>query len=150
MDETDNLYGFNQASGVPSEEWGKSLHASPHLIAALEEEAKARGLTIERRVCHHLENYYAIRRPEKYPNRTEALSKQAIALSRADRPESWDMESAVLFRVAHHFKKHAAAVLQMVNKENPKMGPYEGKNREKALEQERLFFNYVCSALLRL
>lgn len=150
IDETDNLYGFNKASGVPSEEWGKSLFASSCLIAALEEEAIARGLMIERRVCHHLENYYAIRCPEKYPNRTTVLREQITALARPDRPESWDMESAILFRVAHDFNKHAAAVLQMVNKEDSKMGPYEGKNREKALEQERLFFNYVCSTLLRL
>lgn len=38
IDETDNLYGYNMASGVPETEWGKSVFASEKFLAALREE----------------------------------------------------------------------------------------------------------------
>ncbi|MBN4067198.1 hypothetical protein JYU14_03845 [Simkania negevensis] len=151
IDETDNLYGFNFASGVPFEDWGKSIFASDAIIHALEEEATSRGQEIERRVCHHLENYHAMRVPEKYGPRREVLEKQIKTLKRTDKKESIDMESAVLFRVAQDFDKHAASVLQTVVKNNPKLGPYEGVNRQEALAMENnIFIDYLFSALKRL
>ena len=57
IDETDNLYGYCQASGVDPSEWGKSVMASPVLLDAFLKEAEKREMTVERRICHHLENY---------------------------------------------------------------------------------------------
>ena len=61
-----------------------------------------------------------------------------------------DMESAVLFRVAQDFGQHAATVLQTVNKEDNKLGPYEGKNKEQAMQMEQVFTDYLLSVLLKL
>lgn len=57
IDETDNLYGYCQASGVDPSEWGKSVMASPVLLQAFLAEANKREMSIEQRICHHLENY---------------------------------------------------------------------------------------------
>ena len=151
IDEADNLFGFNLASGVPASEWGKSVNASPVIIQALEDEATRRNLTIVKRVCHHLENYHAVRNPEKYTTREPVLRDQKKGLERKDKGESWDMETAVLFRVAADFDKHAAAVLQTVHKENSSIGPYEVKYLKEALQLENdLFFDYIFSTLVRL
>lgn len=151
IDETDNLYGYDIASGVPEEEWGKSIFASTEIIQALKDEARDRNLEVEERVCHHLENYHALRTPEKFsPERSRALQQQLNKIKRNDKKESFDMESAVLFRVAKDFCKHAAAILQTVNKSNNKEGPYEGENRKQALSLEEKFIDYVLSALMRI
>lgn len=151
IDETDNLYGYNIASGVEQEEWGKSVFASESILNALEQESVARKLLTEKRVCHHLENYHALRTPEKFsPEREQKLRRQLNQLKRTDKKESFDMESAVLFRVAKDFGKHAATVLQTVNKKNSKEGPYEGKNKEQAVQLESVFIDYILSALLRI
>jgi purine-nucleoside phosphorylase len=64
--------------------------------------------------------------------------------------ESFDMESAVLFRCAKDFGRHAISVLQTVNKEDSKCDPYEGKHREQALKDEtEVFVDYIFSSLLR-
>lgn len=150
IDETDNLYGFARASAVPEAEWGKSIFASPELLKALRDEAKARKLGVEVRVCHHLENYHALRTPQRFsPERRRILEDRLAKLKRKDKKESFDMESAVLFRVAKDCGKHAAAVLQTVNKEDPKLGAYEGKNKEESLKMEAMFIDYVLSALFR-
>lgn len=57
IDETDNLYGYCQASGVDPSEWGQSVFASPQLLETFQKEAKERELVTEIRICHHLENY---------------------------------------------------------------------------------------------
>jgi uridine phosphorylase len=151
IDETDNLYGYNIASGVPEEEWGKSIFASVEILEALKTEAQSRNLTIETRVCHHLENYHALRTPEKFiDERAHILMQQLNKIKRRDKKESFDMESAVLFRVAKDFDKHAAAVLQTVNKKNNKEGPYEGENKNQALSLEKIFIDYILSALIRI
>jgi purine-nucleoside phosphorylase len=75
------------------------------------------------------------------------LLKQLKEIKRTDKKESFDMESAVLFRVAKDFDKHAAAVLQTVNKKDSKQGPYEGKNKEKAMSQELMFTKYILASL---
>ncbi|HQS84359.1 MAG: hypothetical protein B7Y25_05390 [Alphaproteobacteria bacterium 16-39-46] len=151
IDETDNLYGFERASGLDPSECGKTILASSEIISALSEEALKRNLMVEKRVCHHLENYHALRTPEKFSlKRREALENQLKALKRDDKKESFDMESAVLFRVAKDFKRHAAAVLQTVDKENKNQGPYEGDNKAQVLEMETVFTDYVLSALIRL
>ena len=151
VDETDNLYGFNMASGVPEEEWGKSIFASDVILQALKAEAHDRKLMVEVRVCHHLENYHALRTPNKFSyKRGKKLYKQLNAIKRRDKKESMDMESAVLFRVAKDFGKHAASVLQTVNKNDSKMGPYEGVNREQAIGLETIFVDYILSSLLRI
>ncbi len=151
IDETDNLYGFDLASGLDPTEFGKSVFASPKIIEALKEEAKDRNLSTEIRVCHHLENYHALRTPGKFsPERKKRLEEQLVALKREDKKESFDMESAVLFRVAKDFDQHAAAVLQTVDKENKSLGPYEGTNKEQALHMEKVFTEYTLSALARI
>lgn len=66
VDEADNLYGFDIQSGVASEEWGRSLYASPEIVKALVEAAQVRGLEYEMRICHHLENYHGLRSPDKF------------------------------------------------------------------------------------
>lgn len=151
INETDNLYGYEKASGVPEEEWGKSIFASPIILKALRDEAIFRKIIIDERICHHLENYHALRNPEKFsPARAPILKQQLAAIKRTDKNESFDMESAVLFRVAKDFDKHAAAVLQTVNKKDAKEGPYEGNNRKKAISLERTFTEYVLTSLLRI
>lgn len=150
IDETDNLYGYALASAVPEDEWGKSVFASDRLLKALREEAKMRNLAVEERVCHHLENYHALRTPQRFsPERRRILEDRLAQLKRKDKKESFDMESAVLFRVAKDCGKHAAAVLQTVNKEDPKQGAYEGKNKEESLKMEAVFVDYILSALLK-
>ncbi len=151
VDETDNLYGFNVASGVDKEEWGKSVFASKEIIDALKAEAQSRNLPVETRICHHLENYHALRTPEKFSQiREQRLRQQLADIKRHDKKESFDMESAILFRVAKDFDKHSASVLQTVNKENKKLGPYEGSNKEHALKLEMVFTDYILSALTRI
>ena len=151
IDETDHLYGFSLASGLDLNASGKSVFATPEIVSALTEEALERNLLIEKRVCHHLENYHALRTPEKFsPQRRKVLETQLNSLKRDDKKGSFDMESAVLFRVAQDFKRHAAAVLQTVDKENKSQGPYEGVNQTQALEMEAIFVEYVLSALMRL
>ena len=62
IDETDNLHGYCQASGVAPCEWGKSVFASPLLLDAFKREASERDMTTEVRICHHLENYREFQR----------------------------------------------------------------------------------------
>lgn len=151
IDETDNLYGFNIQSGVDKSEWGKSIFASEIILKSLREEAKSRHLKVEERVCHHLENYHGLRTPDKFSDeRKKRIKDQLRKIKRTDKKESFDMESAVLFRVAKDFDKHAASVLQTVDKENKTMGPYEGSNKEYALKMERVFIDYIFSALSRI
>jgi hypothetical protein len=57
IDETDNLHGYCQASGVDPMEWGKSVFASPILLENFKKEASERAMVTEIRICHHLENY---------------------------------------------------------------------------------------------
>lgn len=154
ISETDNLYGYNIASGVPEEEWGASVFASSLLLDALAEESRVRNLPTEDRICHHLENYHSLRTPEKFSDdRHVVLAAKLQSLTeKADRlgkKSSFDMESAVLFRVAKDFGKHAACVLQTVNKENSGEGPYEGTNKIQALALENEFISFVLSSLLR-
>ena len=66
VDEADNLYGFNIQSGVEQEEWGKEVKASAQMVAALVKVAEEKGVNYEMRICHHLENYHALRCPEKF------------------------------------------------------------------------------------
>jgi uridine phosphorylase len=44
VDEADNLYGFNLQSGVPPEEWGQSVKASPEIVKALISTAESKKL----------------------------------------------------------------------------------------------------------
>jgi hypothetical protein len=185
IDEADNLYGFNIASGVPEEEWGTSVAASPLLVKCLTEESKSRNLQVETRICHHLENYHSLRTPHKFGGTRETILRGHLSQLEAKKVErasllvgdnhakksSFDMETAVLFRVAkdftgyvdddarmagteaprrRHVLKHAASVLQTVNKESAQLGPYEGNNKTSAVNLEKTFIEFVLSALLRL
>lgn len=152
VDEADNLYGFNLQSGVDSEEWGKSIVASPEIINALIASAEAKNIHFEMRICHHLENYHGLRSPDKFSSerrkRLEAILEQ---LNSNSKPESYDMETAVLFRVAKDFGLHAATILQTVKKEDSKLSSYEGVNYQKAREvEENIFFDYVLDAILQI
>jgi uridine phosphorylase len=150
IDEADNLIGYDYASGLSLKDSGKSIFASQELVSVLENEAQKRGLTVEKRVCHHLENYHALRNPKTFPKREGNLNKQREDLRRPEKRESFDMETAVLFRVAKDFGKKAASVLQTVDKESFTVGPYEGRNKEKALVEEGKFADFVLTALIGL
>lgn len=152
IDEADNLYGFNIQSGVDPQEWGKPIQASPRVIQSLISTAKIKGISYELRICHHLENYFGLRSPDKFaPERSARLKTILEELKQNPKPSSYDMETAVLFRVAKDFGLHAATVLQTLNKEQPKVGPYEGENYRQAIDmEENVFFGYVLDALIDL
>jgi len=152
IDETDNLHGYCQASGVDPSEWGKSVFASPFLLDSFQQEASERDMMTEIRICHHLENYHSLRNPNCIPSRRNVLQKQLEDLKQnaKGKKESFDMESAVLFRCAKDFGRHAISVLQTVNKEDCECDPYEGKHREQALRDEnQIFVDYIFCSLLR-
>lgn len=104
------------------------------------------------RICHHLENYHALRSPDKFsPERAERLQAILKELKRHPKAASFDMETAVLFRVAKDFELHAATILQTVKKESPKLSSYEGENYQQARKaEEEIFFSYVLDALLNI
>lgn len=152
IDEADNLYGFNIQSGVDKSEWGKPIAASPQLIDCLISTAQMKGLMYETRICHHLENYHALRYPDKFvSDRAQRIKKILDELQKNPKPASYDMETAVLFRVAKDCGAHAATILQTVNKEDKKFSSYEGNNYLQAIEMEEIiFFDFVLEALHRL
>lgn len=152
VDEADNLYGFNIQSGVDPDEWGKSIQASPTIIKALIATAVTKNINYEMRICHHLENYHGLRSPAKFSNdRKQRLDSILDRLNSNPKPASYDMETAVLFRVAQDFDAHAATILQTVNKEGKHLSSYEGDNKRKALEiEEKIFFDYVLTAISKI
>lgn len=152
VDEADNLYGFSIQSGVDPQEFGQSVQASPLIIEALLSTAKSKGICYEMRICHHLENYHGLRSPNKFsPERRKRLENILEQLNANTKPSSYDMETAVLFRVAKDFGLHAATILQTVNKEGARFSSYEGVNNQQAIEaEENIFFNYVLEALLQI
>lgn len=152
VDEADNLYGFNLQSGVPPEEWGQSVDASAEIVGALVSTAQSKKINHELRICHHLENYHGLRSPNKFSaERNERLQAILDELKKNPKPASFDMETAVLFRVAKDFGLHAATILQTVKKECPKLSSYEGENYQEARKvEEEIFFNYVLDALLNI
>ncbi len=152
VDEADNLYGFNLQSGVDPKEWGKSVPASQEIIKALISAAEEKGIGYELRICHHLENYHGLRSPDKFSTaRSTRLKAQLSDLNENSKPASYDMETAVLFRVAKDFDLHAATILQTVNKEGTRLSSYEGENYRQAIEvEENIFFNFVLDSLLQI
>lgn len=152
IDEADNLYGFNMQSGVDPQEWGKSVLASPQIIDALISTAHKKSIAYEIRICHHLENYHGLRSPDKFAKeRNQRLKASLTKLNENPKPSSYDMETAVLFRVARDFGLHAATILQTVNKEGDRLSSYEGENYQQALNaEETIFFDYVLDALLQI
>lgn len=152
VDEADNLYGFEMQSGMDLNACGNSIWASPKMVGALVEYAALQGFHHELRVCHHLENYHALRYAHLYPQeRQERLKQMLVKLEEKTKPASFDMETAVLFRVANDFGRHAATVLVTVKKDDPKLSSYEGELLKKAREiEETLFFPYVLETMKRL
>jgi uridine phosphorylase len=152
IDEADNLIGFDIQSGVDPQEWGQSIEASSQIIEALIATAKQKGIAYERRICHHLENYHALRSPHKFSAEKSARIYAILEnFKNHPKPASFDMETAVLFRVAKEMDGHAATILQTVNKEASLLNAYEGENFEQAREvEEGIFFNFVLDALLEI
>lgn len=152
VDEADNLYGFNLQSGVDPVEFGQSVQASPQIIQSLTSTAESKGIAYEMRICHHLENYHGLRSPDKFSSeRKKRLQTILEQLNINPKPSSYDMETAVLFRVAKDFGLHAATILQTVQKEGAKLSSYEGENYLQARKvEENIFFDYVLDALLRI
>lgn len=149
IDEADNLFGFNEGSGVAPQYWGKSVFASPLLLEAFTITAKRMDMATETRICHHLENYHALRKPDKFSQeRAKRLKRKLAQLKRKDKPESFDMETAVLFRVAKDFDAHAISILQTVDKES-KDGAYKKGEVKTIYEQERQFMLYIMESLLQ-
>ena len=152
VDEADNLYGFSLQSGIDLNLCGQKLKASPKIIEALTSTAKQKEISYEMRICHHLENYHALRCPGSFSE--ERQTKLRAMLSEleknSEKQSSYDMETAVLFQVAQDFDKHAATILQTVNKEDRNLSSYEGEHYQKALEiEENIFFDYVLESLLK-
>jgi len=152
VDEADNLYGYNRQSGVDPKEWGAAVMASPDIINALISTAKTKKINYEMRICHHLENYHGLRSPEKFSKeRRKRLDAILEKLGTSSKASSFDMETAVLFRVAKDFGLHAATILQTVNKEDKYLSSYEGENLQRAKNiEESIFFNYVLDALVHI
>ncbi|MCE5293937.1 MAG: hypothetical protein LLF94_04930 [Chlamydiales bacterium] len=152
VDEADNLYGFNLQSGVDPAEWGQVVPASTNMIQALVAQAEENGIVYEKRICHHLENYHGLRLPHRFEHaRQLRLEEILTTLKQNPKPASFDMETAVLFRVAKDFHAHAACVLQTFNKEAKKLG----ESNEQEIQQirhveETIFFPFVLKALLRM
>lgn len=152
IDETDNLYGFNLASGVHRNECGQSVFASKKIIYALIEEALCRSLKIEVRICHHVENYHAFINIDKFSfERKKRIQHIMQKIKRFDKKESFNMESAILFRVAKDFDKHAASVLQTIANQDNSMLSYNNDRQKKqlAINLEIDFAEYIFSAFLR-
>jgi uridine phosphorylase len=151
VDEADNLYGFNLQSGVAPEEWGKSVFASTEIIESLISTAEKNQINHEMRVCHHLENYHGLRSPDKFsPDRSKRLNDILEELKKNPKPASFDMETAVLFRVAKDFGLHAATILQTVNKEKTKQTMPKEQFQEIRKIEEEIFFPYVLDALINI
>lgn len=152
IDEADNLYGFNLQSGVDPQEWGQVVLASKNMIQALVAQAEENGILYEKRICHHLENYHGLRSPHRFEqSRQVRLEEQLASLKQNPKPASFDMETAVLFRVAKDFHAHAACVLQTFNKEAKKLGESsEQEIQQMRLAEETIFFPFVLKALLRM
>ena len=152
VDEADNLYGFNLQSGVDPVEFGQSIQASREIVQSLISTAKSKGIVYEMRICHHLENYHGLRSPDKFSSeRQKRLQTILEQLNNNQKPSSYDMETAVLFRVAKDFGLHAATILQTVQKEGAKLSSYEGENYQQARKvEENIFFGYVLDALVRI
>ena len=167
ISEADNLYGYEMGSGIDYDTCGQSMYASTILIDALKKESEARELLVEDRICHHLENYHALRTPWKFSEDRrqkleENLKKLKEKSNKIGKNSSFDMETAVLFRVAMDFGtkptptgvnipiKHAATILQTVNKESSSLGPYEGSNKQDAIRLEIQFISFILNALMSL
>lgn len=148
IDEADNLFGYSQAIGVEPNKIGKSIPASSRLVEALKKASKRQNLDYQTRVCHHLESYHALRIPEAFPedyrNRIEA---DYATVKRQNKPESMDMETAVLFETARLFKKDAASILQTVDKEKASDPYHQKETLEQIYHTENNFFDIAIKAL---
>lgn len=130
---------------------GKSVFASPKIIKSLISTAEINQINHEIRVCHHLENYHGLRSPDKFsPERAKRLKEILGELKKNPKPASFDMETAVLFRVAKDFGLHAATILQTVNKEKTKQTMPEDQFQQIRKIEEEIFFPYVLDALINI
>ncbi len=151
IDEADNLYGFNMQSGVAPEEWGKPVSASPQIVEALVSTAEVKGVHYDMRICHHLENYHGLRSPHKFSEERGIRLKAILdKLDENKKPASFDMETAVLFRVAKDFNLHAATILQTINKEQTGSRFAEENHKQQIEVEENIFFEYVLDSLLNI
>jgi uridine phosphorylase len=149
IDEADGLIGFEVQSGIALEDAGKSIAASPIILQALADEAQEKGnLVTETRVCHHLENYHGLRASERFSeSRQRNLNRILEQFAAHPKPASFDMETAVLFRIAKDSGGHAATVLQTVNKKPVDVTSVD----QSSLELERtVFAPFVFDALVRI
>lgn len=151
IDEADNLFGYSKAIGVEPEKIGKSIPASSRLVEALKQVSKRQNLNYQTRVCHHLEAYHALRIPEAFPDHyRHRIESDYAAVKRQDKPESMDMETAVLFETARLFNTDAASILQTVDKEKASDPYYQQKTLEQIHRTEKTFFEIVVNALFSL
>lgn len=122
------------------------------MIETLQNMARKKKIQHEMRICHHMENYHGLRLPQHFPKDRQALLGDVITkLQSQGKKSSYDMDTAVLFRVAKDFRQHAATILQTVNKEHPTLDPYAGDNFFKARQpEESIFFEFALDAILEL
>jgi uridine phosphorylase len=146
IDQADNLYGLMREAGEPEAACGGLLPASSHLVAAVAEEAAARGVPLQRRICHHLEDYHAA----NFPDCSEGAHTRRPWLAATD-DSSWcsDMESAALFFRARQFGAHAVSVPQPLLKQRGGTTPYSGVHAAISLEMEGVISALVGAALFR-
>ena len=147
VDEADYLYGFSKAIGPPEDMLGKSIPASPRIVEAIKQNAIHKDVPYEVRICHHLEAYHALRAPEAFPVDSCKRIKEDLSKFKSNiKKESMDMETAVLFETAMLFNKHAAIILQTVNKERIS-DPYHDLNGlEEITRIEKSFFDILISS----
>ncbi len=148
IDEADNLFGYSQAIGVERNKIGKSIPASSRLVEALKQASKRQNLNYQTRVCHHLESYHALRIPEAFPeDYRHRIEADYAAVKRQDKPESMDMETAVLLETARLFNRDAASILQTVDKEKASDPYHQKETLEQIYRTENQFFEIAFNAL---
>jgi uridine phosphorylase len=151
IDEADNLFGYSKAMGIEPEKIGKPIPASLRLVEALKQASKHQNLTYQTRVCHHLEAYHALRIPEAFAkDYRHRIETDYAKVKRQDKPESMDMETAVLFETARLFNKDAASILQTIDKEKASDPYYQQEILDQIYRTEQKFFEIVVNALFRL
>lgn len=148
---TDNLQGLPMALHDTAHTAFTPLPASPRLLKAFRASAEAKQRRIREVVCHHIEDYHRAVFPALCETDAMALavSEHLRAIEQAypsDTLHAWDMESAVLFYCAQHWKKDAITVLQAVLKPRGNDLGYEGQVGKTAFEMEPLFLDWIVGA----
>ncbi len=146
IDAADNLYGLMRDAGYREDQCGGLLPASAELLEAVCSAAGTHGLTLKRRICHHLEDYHAANYPE-CGNRQAIVASMPWLADQDDSSWNSDMESAALFFRAQQWGRHAASVLQPLLKTRGATTPYDGDHAEISRQMEGTISAMLGTAL---